>query len=697
MPLITLNFQLLSPPAFTDSFSPNETKRLPTLQVTFGGGIQPDHPSSEILSDPHCVAAWLQSSLSAARYDLSTALAQGLPSIATSQIAPRHVAKLQTLLMVAEALASKSFSSSGPTGSSSRTARRILATSHSQTPASTMNNNRNMNAVPESPSTLVIESNRLLQTAKIMHWLSTQQILQTNPSGRFSSFATWQGTVSRRKTGAGSSPLLLTELIDSVVQYEVDVISYPPSSLESLITTLFLSGNATSDAFQAKVAVLSYSLVDANFLKAPDVVKGVHRHFAIPRTTACGWMLLLFLDDAQLVSLDAPNNSSLNQAVNWLPGVNALTIPFRALRVFVDRGRGDVALGLLCQRIGSQGQKEINEWDISAACTALRVRLVNGLLVESFIEMKRYLQSVPEEKGKREQHTQRLIEELLLWGKTTEGALTGIISLPISLVNEEPALLSWLQRSIDSMPSAGIILTLYYLMRGRTPEALLTYAKYGTHVAEMTGTSAVLDSSSSMKKVCGQVEELLRAACRIMPAAQRALVVGTAAEPALRFSEEDQEKMIIDGGVHSGGIALVSALPGLDTGGLPTLISVGPTDAEAPLVGGVMTGIARSMNSTQGSKEKEGLPVVKEPSAGGKAVLPLLFGQAPAAASDVLHTSTPSGSRQFGAGLNRQTLGAGGTTSVGLHTGRQQHQLDALLGITPETQAIRIKSRRTLR
>lgn len=564
-----------------------------------------------------------------------------------------------------------------------------------------------INAVPETPNTLTIESNRLLQTSKIMHWLSTQELLQKNPSGRFSSHTTWQGTVSLRKSGAGTSPLLLTELIDSVMQYDTDVISYPPPSPESLISTLFLSGNATSDAFQAKVALLSYSLVDANFLKAPDVVKGVHRQFAIPRTTACGWMLLLFLDDAQLVSLDAPNNSSLNQAVNWLPGVNGLTIPFRALRVFVDRGRGDVALGLLRQRIGSQTQKEDDTWDINAACTALRVRLVNGLLVESFIEMKRYLQSVPEERGLRGQHAQRLIEELLIWGRSTEGALHGIISLPISLVHEEPALLSWLQRSIHSMPSAGIILTLYYLLRGRTPEALLAYAKYGNHaavIASTAGTAGDLDSSSSssLKAACGQVEELLRAACRMMPVAQRALVVGTASEPALRFFEEDQEMIIDDGGGRGGGstTALVSALPGLDSGGLPTLISVGPTAAEAPLVGGVMNGIARFIGPTQGRKEKEGVPVIKEPSAGGKAVLPLLFGLTPAASSDAIRTSNSLGTPQFGAGITHQTLGAGGALSTGtgarLPTG-QHHQLDALLGITPKSQATRMKSRRTLR
>lgn len=611
--------------------------------------------------------------------------------------------------MVAEALASKSFSSTGPAGSSSRTARRILATSHSQTPAITINNH-DINAVPETPNTLVIESNRLLQTAKIMHWLSTQQLLQTNPSGRFSSHSAWQGTVSLRKTGAGSSPLLLTELIDSVMQYDVDGISYPPASPESFITTLFLSGNASSNAFHAKLALLSYCLVDANFLKAPDLVKGVHRRFAIPRTTACGWMLLLFLDDAQLVSLDAPNNSSLNQAVNWLPGVNGLTIPFRALRVFVDRGRGDVALGLLRQRIGSQGENEVIAWDISAACTALRVRLANGLLVESFIEMKRYLQSLPEEKGLRRQHAERLIEELLIWGSTTEGAFHGIISLSISPAHEEPALISWLQRSIHSMPSAGIILTLYLLMRGRTPEALLAYAQYGKQAAVLASTAGTVgDGDSSLKEACGQVEELLRAAYRTMPVAQRALVVSTAAEPALRFSAEDQEIIIADGGGSGGGgTALISALPGLDTGGLPTLISVGPTAAEAPLVGGVMTGIARSTGPAQERKEKEGLPgAEEEPAAGGKAVLPLLFGQTPAAASAIIRTSTPLGTQQFGAGSTHQTLGGGGALNTGaggaggLPTGRrrqqQHHQLDALLGITPRTQAAGTKTRRTLR
>ncbi len=666
------------------------------MQVSFGNGLRPDHPSSPILSDPQCVAAWLQSSLAAARYDLSTALSQGLPSIASSQIAPRHVAKLQILVMVAETLASKSFSTTGPAGSSARIARRILTT-QSNTPAAFVMG-ATTSSLPETPSSLVIEATRLLQTAKVMHWLSTQKLLQTSPSGRFSSHSTWQGTVSLRKSGAGSFPLLLTELIDAMMQYDVDVISYPPPSPESFITTLFLSGNSTTEAaFQSKLALFSYCMVDANFLKAPDLVKGVHRHFGISRATACGWMLLLFLDDAQLVALDAPTNSSLSQAVNWLPGVNGLTIPFRALRVFVDRGRGDVALGLLRQRMQDEKkEKKEQGGDVTVASTALRVRLANGLLVESFIEMKRYLQSIPDE-GVRGQHAQRLIEELLTWGSTTEGALNGVISLSISPAHEEPALISWLQRSTHSMPSAGIILTLYLLMRGRTPEALLAYSLYGKQAAAAAGA----------EEICGHVEELLRAACRTMPAAQRALVVGTAAEPALLFSAEDQAMVAADGGDGvggfgnaGGGTALVSALPGLDTGGLPMLISVGPTSAEAPLVGGVMTSLARAAGLAQGRREKiddGAAPLKSSIMKSGKAVLPLLFGQTPAPTT-TLRSSTP-----FGLTVDVQGAGSGAfnttASASGLGTGRRQqhHQLDALLGITPRTQATGTKGRRTLR
>jgi hypothetical protein len=614
--------------------------------------------------------------------------------------------------MVAEALATKSFSTTGPAGNAARTARRIL-TSNQSNALNTVNHpamTSSTRSIFETPSMLLVEANRLLQTAKVMHWLSNQQLLQTNPSGRFSSHSAWQGTVALRRTRAGSFPLLLTELIDAVTKHDVDTISYPPASPESFITTLFLSGNATTlDAFYSKLALLSYCLVDANFFKAPDLVNSVHRHFSIPRTTACGWMLLLFLDDAQLVAVDAPNNSSLNQAVNWLPGVNGLTIPFRALNVFVDRGRGDVALGLLRQRIQSSEKKETVP-DIGAACTALRVRLANGLLAESFIELKRHLQSVPEGTTQKQQHAQRLIEELLQWGSSTSTnitnstAMSDITRLSISPSHEEPALISWLQRSMHSMPSAGIILTLYFLMRGRTPEALLAYAQFGRQATAMAAGGAAAADGSSLEEACGHVEELLRAASRTMPAAQRALVVGTAAEPALRFSAEDHDMLAADGGVGGGGIALASALPGLDTGGLPTLLSVGPTPAEAPLVGSVMAGIARSTDlgllqkrkDTQQGDEQRGASSSKEASLkSGKAVLPLLFGQTSAPGAT---TTTPLGAQhQFGAIQTAAT--GGGAGDGGLLTGRRQghHQLDALLGITPRTQATGSKSRRILR
>ena len=506
---------------------------------------------------------------------------------------------------------------------------------------------------------------------------------QGSPTGRFSSEAAWQGTVNRRRIGAGSCPLFLTELLDELAQHDVDPPAYPPHSPESLISALFFSGSPSREAFESKLAVLAYGLVDANFFTAPDLAESLRSELGIPESAVLGWILLLFLDDAQLVKKEAENNSSLVQAVNCLPGVNGPKIPFRALRTFLDKGRSDVALALLRQR----DDKDVH--DINAACTALKIRLVNGLFSDAFIEMQRHLESTPE--VHRAQHAQRLMEEFLEWGADANG-LHAIIRLPIDLKDAEPALLTWLQNASSSFPQAGLLLTIYLLIRGRSPEALLAYAEYGRAAQE----------DQSLATACSQLEDLLRAAARMMPAAQRALVVASAPETALVLPSQGRDVPMVEVGA---GVAVASALQGLETGNIPSLVSMGPSHVEAPLVGGILASQARVAQGRFPSKgvSKAGPAgqggVLGDAAAGGSlpqgtkaAAAPLLFGQTPIGSS-----ATAGGGGGFGLSAMRapgsipqfgSVVKSLGAPAVSLQQGgnidsRRQHRLDALLGVAP--------------
>ena len=108
------------------------------------------------------------------------------------------------------------------------------------------------------------------------------------------------------------------------------------------------------------------------------------------------------------------------------------------------------------------------------------------------------------------------------------------------------------------------MLPLYYLLRGRTPEALHAYAAHCPQPA----------ASREQQELAG----LLAEAARMLPAPQRALVVVHGAPPALRQAGEE-----------AGGVALMGAVPDLAPAGsaAPALVSVGPSLAEAPLVGSI--------------------------------------------------------------------------------------------------------------
>lgn len=455
---------------------------------------------------------------------------------------------------------------------------------------------------------------------------------------------------------------------------DIEAGTYPPASPEALISALFLNSAPAQDALEPKLALLSYALVDANLLTAPEVSDSLMKSFSILPSTTQGWLLLLFLDDSQLVpSGEASANSSLAQAVNCIPGIKGSTLPFRALQVFLEKGRGDVALSLLRQRTndgggGSRGGASRRD-GVAEACAALQVRLANGLLVEAFLEMKRHLGATPE--GQRAQHAQQLMAELLNWGVQSQG-LHGIIRLPVSPGHEETALVTTLQSDAATLPQAGLMLTLYYLLRGRTVEALTAYARFGR-----TCTAA---SAPELADAKAQLEGLLAASARLLPEAQRALVVASGPVPELRTGGEDGVEDAMEIG---GGVSVATVVPGVEAPIMSPLLSVGPSPSEAPLVGGVtVMGVAQQAKQGGAHAAASGAPKPDQ----GSIAMPLLFGsqQAAPAAKPVAQPGSVFG--QFGGG---QLSGGPGFVGGG-------HELDKLLGVGAERKAHSIRRGRPM-
>jgi hypothetical protein len=228
-----------------------------------------------------------------------------------------------------------------------------------------------------------------------------------------------------------------------------------------------------------------------------------------------------------------------------------------------------------------------------------------------------------------------------------------VVRLPFARAEAEAAAVAWLEHSARSVPQAGLMLSLFYLMRGRTPEALRTFAALCPPGA---GAGDESDGNSGrLAELRGELQALLRGAAEGLPAVQRALVVGRAPAPGLRAAEGAEE-----GGA---GVALAAAVPGLDAGGLPALLAEGPTLAETPLVG--------SIPALSAAGRRQGVPgagvgvgVEQQPSP-PPPVAPLLFGGGGGGLA-----AAPAVAPRF------DVVGAAPSVVVG-----GQHELDRVLGL----------------
>lgn len=178
------------------SFSVNSTV---TFQVCFGPASRRDDFTLATASDPASVIGWLSRSLESAKEELYAILSNGLPAFGSAPGLPRQRARLSSLALVADSLGSSS--PSRPLMTSSRTARRVLG------------------EIGRWDDGAIGDAHRLLQLARIMEWLGSEELRQTTPFGRFSSYEAWRGTVERRRAGAKPMPLFVLDLMDAVAHY----------------------------------------------------------------------------------------------------------------------------------------------------------------------------------------------------------------------------------------------------------------------------------------------------------------------------------------------------------------------------------------------------------------------------------------------------------------------------------------------
>ncbi len=629
-------------------------------------------PAAALLRDGEAVRRWAAGAAAAGRQRLAGWLALGLPALGGLRGAvAAEAGRLRALALLAEALGAPG-GGGGALPAPDAAGRRRRAADAAATAAA---------AAPPPSSEELLEARRLAQAAAVLEWLSCAPLAHARASGRFASEQEWRGVAHRRRDAARAAGLGATfwsELAGAAGAAGAEPPPYPPPGPERLVAALFLAGDSSEEALRAKLACLAYYLADGGFLPPADLPAELGRRLGVLPPAAVAWVLRLFLDDAGPAApppapgLPAagdgapPPGGALAQAANFLPGCDAGALPFQALRCFLRGGRADVALRLLRQRPGAGGGGPLDE-----AAAALAVRLANGLLAEAFIEARRHLAAVgAAAPAALPAHAERLVGDLLAWG-AANGGLHAVARLPLAPGPEEDAAVAWLAAAAGEVPQAGLMLSLFYLIRGRAPEALAAYAAHCPAADVDGGGEEEMEEGGRLGELRAQLAALLGAAARALPAPQAGLATRRAAAPALRAAGAD----------GAGGAApLAAGLPGAGAPAAPALVAEGPSLAATPFVGSVAA-MAAGARAARGAGGGGGAaPAAPAPR-------PLLFGGGPAggSAAGTPRAGTPAPFAPATAG----TPGGGGG-------GGARHELDRVLGLAaaPAASAGRRRVRR---
>jgi hypothetical protein len=223
--------------------------------------------------------------------------------------------------------------------------------------------------------------------------------------------------------------------------------------------------------------------------------------------------------------------------------------------------------------------------------------------------------------------------------------------------------LGWLEReAAEGQAYAALMIPLYHLLRGRTPQALLEYSRR-CPAAPTSPQQADLAA-------------LLAAAAGALPAPQRALAVATApgAAPALLPATEQ------DAARGAAGVRLMEKVAEVARAELaPAMLAVGPTPTEAPLVGSVPALLERQREASAAAAAREAAPTQAQQA---REAPVSLFGQPAAGAAHASEARAGAGGVFGAAGDDADAEAAAGVPAGSWAAAAgPAHEFDRVLGL----------------
>ena len=298
---------------------------------------------------------------------------------------------------------------------------------------------------------------------------------------------------------------------------------YPPpgaATPRAAIPALFLGGDARAGGRAACLALFAYALSDAAGPTGgggASALASLGARFGLAAPALAQWRLAQLLDEAGAGAGAgaAAAAAALEAAVAVAPAAAAPVVPWRLGAALSALGRPDAGLALLRAR-GCGAAACLAE-----AAAGLDARLACGLLAEAYTEARAFWEQLATRKKARGEGgsgadavdadaAASALMIRLATAAAASGDLAAVCMLPLAPA-EEAALAGWLGAGGGGSPDGPLAQVLFYLQRGRVPEAAVAAAAGGGLPTTPAGRAAL---------------DLLRAAAQGLPPAQRAALVG---------------------------------------------------------------------------------------------------------------------------------------------------------------------------
>lgn len=363
---------------------------------------------------------------------------------------------------------------------------------------------------------------------RVLSWCKAKRLDRSRPTGRFHSLEEWRESVKRRRDkepGRDNVSLFLDDLLGDLAEQGV----YPPQDLQAAAKLAFLDQPRASS--EHRMALWLYYLFDA----------GMFENCKLDFAIAFSLRMEVVQEAHAAFLMDDEREDGLDKACQVLATSASENLSFKLIRVLASHGYNDEAFQLLMIRgIDEDYISTGTEGSLVECLVTVRVYLDCDLLPKAHFTARKLYSCVKD--GNRRKHFVDSLTRLVVEHCKHHKKLDHFVKLPF---NKEEELVTCQYFEEHAGLKEGEFLIIYYMIRGRYPEAIAA----GQRLPELTGNRWEPRAMALRKS-------LLRSAAMFLTETQMNMQVTTDEalvgkdSSILEICPNDEDPM--DSGTHSG-------------------------------------------------------------------------------------------------------------------------------------------------